>query len=103
MLGRRIAQRCRAEELLSQPNVLPVVLAPVDEFEVLMGLAAKGHSVMDLLTRFTSDREAHFNLNNFLHAVRHGDNVRFAALEEEFRRAIDATKRRLFGESGELG
>jgi hypothetical protein len=61
MLARWIAERCRLEGLLRQPNVLPVALAPVDEFEVLMGFAARGDSVIDLLTRFTGDCEAHSN------------------------------------------
>lgn len=103
MLARRIAQRCQAEGVLCQPNVLPVVLAPVDEYEVLMGLAAKGHSVIDLLTRFTGGRNDHLNLNNFLHSVRRGDSVRFAELEAEFLRVTEATKRRLFRGPQEAG
>jgi hypothetical protein len=96
MLTRWIAKRCHEEGLFAQPNVLPPTLAPIDEFEVLMGLAARGESVIALLTRFTSDREAHSNLNNFLHAVRKGDNVRLAELEENFQRITEETKRRLF-------
>jgi hypothetical protein len=96
MLARWIAKRCREEGLLAQPNVFPAVLAPVDEFEVLMGLAAKGASIIDLLTRFTREREAHANLNNFLHAVRGGDRVRLPELEARFQAITEDTKRRLF-------
>jgi len=96
MLARWIAKRCHEEGLWAQPNVLPVVLAPVDEFEVLMGLAAKGTSVIDLLTRFSREREAHTNLNNFLHTVRSRENVRLVDLEQRFEAIAEETKRRLF-------
>ncbi len=103
MLARWIAERCRAEGLLRQPNVMPAALAPVDEFEVLMGFAARGDSVIDLLTRFTGDREAHSNLNNFLYTVRQGKSVRLPELEETFHRITDETKRRLFPKSPQPG
>lgn len=103
MLARWIAERCRAGGLLRQPNVLPVSVAPVDEFEVLMGFAARGDSLIDLLTRFTSDRDAHSNLNNFLYAVRQGKRVRLPELEETFHRITEETKRRLFPKSPQPG
>jgi hypothetical protein len=103
MLARWIARRCREEGLLAQPNVLPAILSPVDEFEVLVGFAAKGRSVIELLTSFTRDREGHSNLNNFLHRVRKGDNVRLPELEARFHAITEETKRRLFPKSSPPG
>lgn len=103
MLARRIAKCCRDRNVLRQPNVLPVVLAPVDEYEVLMSLAARGRSVLELLSRFTADREGQPNLNGFLHAVRGGEKVRLAELDEAFHRITDETKRHLFPKPPQAG
>lgn len=99
MLTRWIAKRCREEGLLAQAKVLPVVLAPVDEFEVLMGLAANGESIFELLSRFTGYREQYSNLNNYFHKVRNGETMRLAELEDRFHAIAEEAKRRLFSKT----
>jgi hypothetical protein len=96
MLSIWIAKRCRQEGLFQQANVVSPALAPVDEFEVLMTLAAAGDSVIALLDAFARNRASHSNLNNFLHAARGGERSRLPALEEEFERLAERAKRSLF-------
>lgn len=51
LLYQRIEERCAADGVLTQPDVGPVTIARIDDFETLFARAARGESIVSILRR----------------------------------------------------
>ena len=98
LLYRWLQARCKEERLLQQKDVAPLTLARIDEFELLMAMAARGDSVVGILRQ----REGAWRdrrLGELLYANRprsRGNPTRLPFLTELFDQLAQATTARLF-------
>lgn len=90
-----VEARCAAHGLMQQPNLGPLALAHVSEFEALMNLAHRGRSVSRFLDKRTNQYR-HRRLSEQLRDIGlPKGHERLPWLAELFRGLTDATMRRL--------
>jgi hypothetical protein len=85
---------------LQQRDVSPLTVAMVDDYEALMALASRGHSLRSILLEKATEEWRLSRLENLLleRATGRGD-LRLPLYEKEFEGVSERVAQRLFGES----
>jgi len=95
---RRIDAYVKRNRLLQARDIWPIVILTAEELEILEGLLSKGHSLLELLTSYTSSVDTlNQPFKNFLYEHYSGDLAPSDHLIAEYHEAIVRVQQYLFG------